>query len=126
MLSMPLKLNSGKSVKSVEFFAKLRSEIHSNENDVNILIAKAWFVLNKIDLIWKSNLSNNLKRRFFQSTVEAVLMHNVWALTKSLESDFDGICIRMLRVIFNLEAISNIHSPMDSSVIFQHFYANEE
>ena len=42
--------------------------------DVNIIIGKAWSTLDKLDRIWKSELSGGLKIGFFRATVETVLL----------------------------------------------------
>ena len=42
-------------------------------------MAKARTALNKVNTIWKSALSDNLKRNFFRVTVESVLMYGAYA-----------------------------------------------
>ena len=42
-------------------------------------MAKVWNALNKVDTIWKSALSDNLKRNSFRATVESVLMYGASA-----------------------------------------------
>ena len=52
---------------------------------------------------WKSNLSDKIKRNFFQATVVSVLLYD-WPtgmLTKHKEKNLDGNCTRMLRAILN-------------------------
>lgn len=65
---------------------------------MKISIAKAWAAWNKMDVIWKSHLPDNLNRRFFRATVEAVLMNDAiaCALTKSLQSKLHGTYTQML------------------------------
>ena len=46
----------GESIELVESFIYLGSEINSTKKDMEILIAKAWTALNKMDTIWKSAL----------------------------------------------------------------------
>ena len=67
-------------------------------------IGKAWGALLKRDTIWKSNLSNQLKIKFFQATVESVLLYGTetWTLTKEICNRLDGNCTRMLRVVLSV------------------------
>ena len=99
-----IKTKSGNSIKSVESFIYLGSEINSTEKDFKIRIAKAWAALNKMNTVQKSNLSDKLKRAFFRATVESVLLYGAttWTLTKYLESKLDGTYTRMLRAILNI------------------------
>ena len=55
-------------------------------------------------MIWKSSLPANLKRKYFQATVESVLVYGAtsWTLTKSLEKSLDGAYTRMLRAVLDL------------------------
>ena len=71
---------------------------------MKIRIAKARTALNKMDTMWKSVLSGNLKRGFFHATVESVLMYgaSAWSLTKSPESKLDRTYNRTLRAILNI------------------------
>ena len=70
-----LKSREGHNIKRVEDFKYLGSYIGSTERDVNIRIAKAWAALNNMNVIWKSNLTDKLKRNFFRAAVESVLMY---------------------------------------------------
>ena len=53
--------------------------------------------------IWKSNLTDKMKRSFFQAVVVSVLLYGctTWTLTKRLEKKLDGYYTRMLRAILN-------------------------
>ena len=95
---------SRESTESVESFINLESEISSTQKDTKIRIAKAWTALNNMDTMWKSVLSDNLKRSFFHATVESVLMYgaSAWSLTKSLESKLDRTYNGILRAILNI------------------------
>lgn len=97
-----------------------RKRKDSTEKDVKkILIAKAWFTLNKMDVIQKYDLPDNLKQRFFWATVEVVLI--AWTLIETLESKLDGTYTRMLRDNIHLN-----HNSMDPSLIFLQTYTNTE
>ena len=91
-------------IKAVLEFTYLGSNIASTKRDIEIRFAKAWSALNKLDKIWKSNLSPQLKRNFFRATVESVLLYGAtsWTLTKTLEKMLDGAYTRMLRAVLNI------------------------
>ena len=59
-----MKSLDGEKLKQVEDFKYLGSYIASTEHDVNIRLGKAWNALNELDKIWKSNLTDNLKRKY--------------------------------------------------------------
>ena len=56
-----------------------------------------------MNVIWKSNLTDKLKRNFFRAAVESVLMYGsiTWTLISSLEKKQDGAYTRMLRAALN-------------------------
>ena len=95
---------NGELVKEVNDFTYLGSQIASTRNDVKCRIGKAWTALDKLTKIWKSSLPKNLKRRFFQATVESVLLYgsSAWTLTKDLESRLNGTYTRMLRAVLDI------------------------
>ena len=51
----------------------------------------------------KSDLTDKMKRSFFQATVVSILLYGctTWTLTKRLENKLDGNYTRMLRAILN-------------------------
>jgi len=94
----------GKPLKLVDTFTYLGSNITSTEKDVNIRIGKAWGALEGLHIIWKSKLSDEIKREFFRAIVESVLTYgsNTWTLTKRLETKLNGTYTRMLRAVLNI------------------------
>ena len=54
-------------------------------------------------IIWKSDLTDKMKRSFFQAAVLSILLYGctTWTLTKQLEKKLDGNYTRMLRAILN-------------------------
>ena len=54
-------------------------------------------------IIWKSDLTDEMKRSFFQAAVASILLYGctTWTLTKRLEKKLDGNYTRMLRAILN-------------------------
>lgn len=93
-----------KPIKAVEEFIYLGSNIQSTERDIEIRKGKAWSALTKLDKIWKSTLSDNIKRNLFRATVESVLLYGstTWTLTKQQEISLDGTYTRMLRAVLNV------------------------
>ena len=90
----------GTSLKLVDKFTSLGSSVSSAEKDIDTRLTKAWTAINKLWIIWKSNLTNKMKRSFF---VVSILLYGctTWTLTKRLEKKLDGNYTRMLRAIFN-------------------------
>jgi len=99
-----IKSMKNENIKAVQDFTYLGSSIASTKKDIEIRLGKAWSALNKLDVIWKSSLPANLKRKYFQATVESVLVYGAtsWTLTKSLEKSLDGAYTRMLRAVLDL------------------------
>ena len=56
-----------------------------------------------LSIIWKSNLTDKMKRNFFQAAVVSIILYRctTWMLTKRLEKKLDGNYTRMLRAILN-------------------------
>ena len=59
--------------------------------------------LNKEIKTWKSNLTDKMKRSFFQAAVVSILQYGctTWTQTKRLEKKLDGNYTGMLRAILN-------------------------
>ena len=55
-------------------------------------------------MIWKSSLPENIKKNYFQATVESALVYGAisWTLTNSREKANDVAYTRMLRAILNV------------------------
>ena len=53
--------------------------------------------------VWKSNLTDKMKRSFFQAVVVSILLYGctTWTLTKRMEKKLDGNYTRMLRAILD-------------------------
>ena len=61
------------------------------------------YLCDKLSIIWKSDLTDKMKRSFFQAVVVSILLYGctTWTLTKRLEKKLDGNYTRMLRAILN-------------------------
>ncbi|KAI8514657.1 hypothetical protein Bbelb_072480 [Branchiostoma belcheri] len=99
-----LKTTDGSTLEKVEDFKYLGSHMESTAKDINSRKAAAWRACNKMDKIWKSDLSSKLKTRLFLSTVESVLLYGceAWTVTPKLEKQLDGCYTRMLRRVHNV------------------------
>ena len=93
----------GTPLKLVDKFTYLGSSVESTENDIETRLTKAWIAINRLSIIWKSDLTDKLKRSFFQAAVTSILLYGctTWTLTKQLEKKLDGNYTRMLRAILN-------------------------
>ena len=79
------------------------NSVSSTEKDIDTRLTKAWTAIDKLSIIWKSNLIDKMKRSFFQAAVVSILLYGctTWTLTKLLEKKLDGNYTRMLRAILN-------------------------
>ena len=93
----------GTSLKLVDKFTYLGSSVSSTEKDIDTRLTKVWSAIDKLSIIWKSNLTDKMKRSFFQEAVVSILLYGctTWTLTKRLEKKLDGNYSRMLRAILN-------------------------
>ena len=91
------------SLKLVDKFTYLGSSVSSTETDINTRLAKAWAAIDSLLVIWKSDLTDKMKRNFFQAVVVGILLYGctTWSLTKRIEKKLDGNYTRMLRAILN-------------------------
>ena len=93
----------GTSLKLVDKFTYLGSSVASTEKDIDTRLTKAWTAINRLSIIWKSDLTDKMKRSFFQAAVASILLYGctTWTLTKRLEKKLDDNYTRMLRAILN-------------------------
>ena len=77
--------------------------VSSTEIDIDTRLTKAWSAIDRLSIIWKSNLTDKMKRSFFQAAVVLILIYGytTWTLTKRVEKKPDGNYTRMLRAILN-------------------------
>ena len=93
----------GASLKLVDKFTYLGSSVSSTEKDIDTRLTKAWTAIDRLSIIWKSDLTDKMKRSFFQAAVVSILLYGctTWTLTKRLERRLDGNYTRMLRAVLN-------------------------
>ena len=93
----------GSSLKLVDKSTYLGSSVSSTEKDIDTRLAKAWTAIDRLSLIWKLDLTDKMKRSFFQAAVVSILLYGctTWTLTKHLEKKLDGHYTIMMRAILN-------------------------
>ena len=91
------------SLKLVNKFTYLGSSVSSTEKDIDTRLMKAWTAIDKLSIIWKSDLTDKMKCSFFQAAVVLILLYGctTWTLSKRLKKKLDGNYTRMLRAILN-------------------------
>ena len=79
----------GTPLKLVDKFTYLGSSVESTEKDIETRLTKAWTAINRLSIIWKSDLTDKMKRSFFQAAVTSILLYGctTWTLTKRLEKN---------------------------------------
>ena len=93
----------GTSLKLVDKFTYLGSSISSTEKDIHTWLTKAWTAIDRLSIIWKSDLTDKMKHSFFQAVIVSILLYGctTWTLTKRLEKKLDGNYTIMFRAILN-------------------------
>ena len=93
----------GTSLKLVDKFTYLGSSVSSIEKDINMQLPKAWTAIDRLLIIWKSDLTDKMKHSFSQAAIVSILLYGctTWTLTKRLEKKLDGKYTRMLWAILN-------------------------
>ena len=65
------------ALKLLDKFTYLGSNISSTENDVNIGLKKVWNAIDRLSIIWKSDISDKTKRGFFQTVPVSILLEHM-------------------------------------------------
>ena len=95
---------NGSSLKLVDKFTYLGSSVSSTETDIDTRLAKTWTVINRLSAIWKSDLTDKIKRTFFLAAVVSILLYGciAWTLTKRMKKKkLHRNYTRMLQAILN-------------------------
>ena len=73
----------GASLKLVDKFTYLGSSVSSTEKDIDTRLTKAWTAIDRLSIIWKSDLTDKTKRSIFQAAVVSILLYGCtsWTLT---------------------------------------------
>ena len=90
--------NNNKTHGNIEF-----KQCVDGSKAVNHIISEYCTAINKLSIIWKSDLTDKMKRSFFQAAIISVVLYGctTWTLTKRLEKKLDGNYTSMLRAILN-------------------------
>ena len=56
---------TGRPLKLVDKFTYQGSSVSSTEKDINVQQAKTWTAIDRLSIIWKSDLTDKIKRTFF-------------------------------------------------------------
>ena len=86
---------NGSSLKLVDKFTYLGSSASSTETDINTWLAKVWKVIDRLSVIWKSALTDKIKRSLLILLYECT----TWTLTKHIEKNRDGNYTKMLSAL---------------------------
>ena len=70
-----ISTQDGTSLKLVDKFTCLGSSVSSTEKDIDTQLTKAWTAMDKLLVIWKSDLTDKMKRSFFQAAVVSILLY---------------------------------------------------
>ena len=79
---------NGSTLKLVDMFTYQESSVSSTETDIDTWLAKAWTAtIDRLSVIWKSDLTDKMKRSFFQTAVVSILLYGciTWTQTKCME-----------------------------------------
>ena len=55
----------GTSLKLVDKFTYLESSVSSTEKDIDTRLTKTWTAIDRLSIIWKSDMTDKMKRSFF-------------------------------------------------------------
>ena len=66
---------NGTPLKLVDKFTYLGSSVASTEKDIDTRLTKAWTAINRLSIIWKSDLTDKMKCSFFQAPVASILLY---------------------------------------------------
>ena len=101
-----ISTQDGTSLKPVDKFTYLGSSVSSTEKktkNIDTRLTKSWTAIDKLSIIWMSDLTDKMKRSFFPAAVMSILQYGwtTWTLTKRLEKTLDGNYTRLLQAILN-------------------------
>ena len=99
-----IKSINGNSIEQVEDFKYLGSYIANDRKDFNTRKGLAWTACTRLQKIWTSKISEELKTKFFRACVEPVLLYGseTWTLNKEFQKRLDGCYTRLLMKVKNL------------------------
>ena len=66
---------NGSPLELVDKFIYLGSGVSLTETDIDTQLAKAWAAIERLLVIWKSDLTDKMKLSFFQAAVVLILLY---------------------------------------------------
>ena len=81
-----ISTQGGSSLKLVDKFTYQGSSVSSTEKDIDTRLAKVWTAIDRLSVLWKSDLTDKMKRSFFQAAVVSILLYGctISTLTKRI------------------------------------------
>ena len=79
-----ISTRDGTSMKLVDKFTYLGSSVSLTKKDIDTGLTNTWTDTEKLSIIWKSDLTDKMKRSFFKAVVVSILLYGctTWTLTK--------------------------------------------
>ena len=67
----------------------IKPNFESTEKDIDTRLTKAWTAINRLSIIWKSDLTDKMKRSFFQAAVASILLYGytTWTSNKTAREE---------------------------------------
>ena len=98
---------SGWTIRSCNSFITSHFHYLLSTIYVNTRRAKAWTAINRVSVIWKSDLTDKIKRSFFQAVIVSILLYGctTWTLTKHMEKKLHKNAASNIEKV--LEAVPN-------------------
>ena len=92
----PIIINIGKKKSGI-------FQTYQKTLNIDTRLTRAWTAIDRLSIIWKSDLTDEMKRSFFQEAVVLILLYGCTTrtLTKRLEKKLDSNYTRMMRAILN-------------------------
>ena len=63
------------SYSLLSYLSPLYFKNGSTEKDIDTRLTKAWAAINRLSIIWKSDLTDKMKHSFFQAAVVSILLY---------------------------------------------------
>ena len=95
---------------------KLATLFLHGHTDIDTRLTKAWTAINRLLVVWKSDLTDKMRRSFFQAVIVLILLYGCtsWTLTKQLKKKLDDNYTRMLQAILNKSCTATYHENYPS------------
>ena len=105
---------NGSSLKLVVKFTYLGSSVSLTETDINTRLAKVWAAIHRLSVIWQSDLTDKMKRSFFQAAVVSILLYG--CTTRTLTKKRKGLTATTQECCEQYWTSSGGNTPQSSSI----------